>query len=176
MWRLVNSHRAQKSTHSKTVNTRTLVTDTVKTQVLVGHSMAQGIFVLKREWKALLEGHSDLKLPELLPGTPPCFLPATEVPEHEHTLYISAAVPRSRRDGFSVHGFMVRLIQCFWLEVLDKHERDPGKILWQRGSSSDESESTVIKKIVVPPCSTHSSQAEQRDLSLQWKLGSVKEQ
>lgn len=44
---------------------------TVKTWVLVGHAMAQGISVLKSEWKALLEGHSSLKLAELLPARSP---------------------------------------------------------------------------------------------------------
>lgn len=38
----------------------------VKTEVLVGNSMAQGMSVLKSEWKALLEGYSGLKMAEFL--------------------------------------------------------------------------------------------------------------
>lgn len=64
------------------------------------HPMAHGFSELEHESKALLEGHTGLKLAELLPGRSPDFLLTTEVPEHKHTPNINAAVPDSRRQIF----------------------------------------------------------------------------
>lgn len=143
----------------------------VKTEVLVGNSMAQGMSVLKSEWKALLEGYSGLKMAEFLedPLTSQWLQKSLSMSTCSTSVLLCLVVEEV---DFSS---MVRLIECFWLETLDKHDRYPGKIPWQKGSSRYKHGITVIENIVGPSHPVQGSQAEQREFRLQGKVGRITE-